>query len=852
MSRDPEGRRSGRRIVLTLLGLAVLPGFSLLHATPVKIHQLSGATALAAGTLEGVRVDSRGVLTIAADVDRIADLEEPFAFSLATLPDGWAIGTGNAGKVLKVARDGKVSLLFDAPESNVFALLADADGTLFVGTSPEGKVYRIRSGSAPAAAETFFDPKETYIWALARGADGALWVATGTAGHLYRVDSKGKGTLAFDADETHLRSLLVASNGDLLIGTAGQGLVLRLPAATLATARAAIPELPAASPTAPTSATSPTSPTSDTAGKVVKSESAAKEVADASPARTIYDSALGEVVAMAEAPGGTIFAAVLSSESSLLDLSPPRPPADSAAAEGADPQGTVTVAGESDGDAAAGGSRPPGAKGPRSELVAISREGLVEPVWSSADETVFALASAGSRLYLGTGGEGRLYSVQGARTAEVTEVAETAEAGALSDVPPVAPFTVAIEHDFDSRQVVGLAGGGAGGGNRAGKAPAPSLPVALTTNAAGLFRLSQRAATKGSYTSVPLDAGLLARYGMFRWTGEQPAGTHLRVRFRTGTSAVPDATWSPWSAALEGTAVDSISGAGRRVESPGAGSWEIPLPPIGTGRFLQWQVEMTGEGGRSPRLLVAETSYTQVNQRPKIERFGALDPGQILVPANFNPADQVYEPASPNKDGIFTTLQPSTGAGDGRTKQLWKRGQRTLRWRASDPNGDPLRFRVEVGPESSAAGWLQIVDDLDDDHYGFDATVLPDGRYRFRLTVSDRLGNAGAGENQPLTAELESESVVIDHTPPTRGVVERGDGGLKLRVADAWNPLRDAMLSIDAAEWLPVRTSDGLLDGQVETLILGEIPAAAKLVLLRLGDAALNYDTFDLTSEVRR
>ena len=46
------------------------------------------------------------------------------------------MGTGGEGRVLKVGRDGAVSVLFDAPESNVFALHADADGTLFVGTSP--------------------------------------------------------------------------------------------------------------------------------------------------------------------------------------------------------------------------------------------------------------------------------------------------------------------------------------------------------------------------------------------------------------------------------------------------------------------------------------------------------------------------------------------------------------------------------------------------------------------------------------------------------------------------------------------------------------------------------------------
>ena len=114
----------------------------------------------------------------------------------------------------------------DAPESNVFALHADADGTIFAGTSPSGKVYRIPAGGR-GEVSTYFDPQETYIWALARGADGALWVATGAEGHLYRVDSAGKGTLVYDGEDPHLRSLFAERDGDLLIGTAGQGLLLR-------------------------------------------------------------------------------------------------------------------------------------------------------------------------------------------------------------------------------------------------------------------------------------------------------------------------------------------------------------------------------------------------------------------------------------------------------------------------------------------------------------------------------------------------------------------------------------------------------------------------------------------------
>ena len=94
--------------------------------------------------------------------------------------------------------------------------------------------------------------------------------------------------------------------------------------------------------------------------------------------------------------------------------------------------------------------------------------------------------------------------------------------------------------------------------------------------------------------------------------------------------------------------------------------------------------------------------------------------------------------------------------------------------------------------------------------------------------------------------------MVIDHSPPERRRAERLDGGWRVEASDGLNPLREAMVSVDAGEWRAVAAADGLLDGQRETLVLGEIPASARLVLLRLGDAALNYETFDLSAEVQR
>ena len=127
------------------------------NAATVRVHSAEGESAFLSGAFEGTRLDDDGALTLAARQERVASIAEPFAFSLAALGDGWAVGTGNAGRVLRVARDGAVTELFAAPEPEIFALWADPDGTLFAGSSPDGKVYRIRGGKAEPTADVVLD-----------------------------------------------------------------------------------------------------------------------------------------------------------------------------------------------------------------------------------------------------------------------------------------------------------------------------------------------------------------------------------------------------------------------------------------------------------------------------------------------------------------------------------------------------------------------------------------------------------------------------------------------------------------------------------------------------------------------
>jgi hypothetical protein len=463
--------------------------------------------------------------------------------------------------------------------------------------------------------------------------------------------------------------------------------------------------------------------------------------------------------------------------------------------------------------AAATGTRKPGAAGPRSEVLSVSPAGVVETLWSFPEDTVYDLLWQNGRLWVATGLEGKLY-----RWADTQML---------------------LEKDVDERQIVAVLPGEPG-------------PAFATTNAAAFYRITAGTETSGTYTSAALDAGQVARFGTFRWRGEAPGKGALRVSFRSGVSAEPDRTWSAWTAP-------------EAVESDA----ELSLSSLPRGRYVQWRAELRADREISPRLWGAELSYRQENLKPRIDQLAVLEPGQILVPSNFNPSNQVYEPAHPNREGIFTSVGRSADddSGGGRTKPLWKQGFRTLRWTAADPNEDQLVYDLAFRPadEKSAAqageeGWLTMADELQDDWYSFDATVLPDGIYRFRLRASDRPAN---DPESSLVVERISDPVVVDHAPPELGEARRDGERLRVTVRDAASPLREAVYSVDAREWKPVKAADGLLDGRTETLLIepgeamkDDAEKGAKkeesLILLRVTDASFNVTTFNLSQAWNR
>ncbi len=303
----------------------------------------------------------------------------------------------------------------------------------------------------------------------------------------------------------------------------------------------------------------------------------------------------------------------------------------------------------------------------------------------------------------------------------------------------------------------------------------------------GVYRLESAHAASGTLTSEVLDAGLTARFGDLSTRTLAPPGTSVSVEVRTGAIAEPDPTWSDWI---------------------------TPPRAIPNGRFAQYRVRLsTANPAQTPELTAVSLAYRTLNLPPEI--------ASITV--------------------------PDLTAADGATRQ----SKLELKWEASDPNDDPLRYTLAVRKDDWP-DWIAVntAGPLTDKKFSWDTITLPAGRYRLRVTASDDRANSAA---EALRGERTTEPFVVDHLPPVVELNVAQDGRSVRAIArDTLTRLVSAEYSLDGGDWTPAFADDGLFDSMSETLTIGLPPLASgqHVLVFRVNDAAGNPGAVDAVFSV--
>lgn len=172
------------------------------------------------------------------------DSPEHYVWSLA-FDDSGALyaGTGEQGKIYKIAPSGDAELFYDSPETNVLTLLDDAPRRrLLAGGDGRGLVMSVDREGKPSV---LLDAPRTEISALFVDEAGRVFAAAsgdeepkkgnGDGGNrknalLYRIETDGTTVLLWRSDAEFIYAVAPEADGALLVGTGSPGAIVRVTA----------------------------------------------------------------------------------------------------------------------------------------------------------------------------------------------------------------------------------------------------------------------------------------------------------------------------------------------------------------------------------------------------------------------------------------------------------------------------------------------------------------------------------------------------------------------------------------------------------------------------------------------
>jgi sugar lactone lactonase YvrE len=630
-----------------------------------------------------------------------------------------------------------VSVAYTSPDSQILCLALAPDGTVYAGTGPTGLIVAIAptTGKARLVAEDL----DGYVWSLALDAEGkTLYAGTGPKGRIYQVPRGGKASVFYTTRQEHILCLACGEGGVLYAGTDKGGLVYRIDArgkgfVVYQAAQAEVRSL------------------------LVTPEGVYAGTSDPHRRQLSVRSGGGSGSSVASLGGGG--GAAVNKDSKDNKDGKDNKDRD-AAVKPVSATGTSTTSSDDDKSeskkSSAAAAEPPA--GGENSVYRIAPDGTVRELFR--DRTLMlSLLRQNGRVLVGTGMHGQLFEIDEA-SKERVEIAR-----------------------LDHGQIHCLCR------RRDGS-------VVLGTGDPGkLYVLQDSFAPRATVTSDVLDAKIISKWGALTWKAETPAGTTVSVAVRSGNVAVPDDTWSDWSA-----------------EQTDAHKARIAAP---TARFLQYRVTLKTENPRvTPSVHGLALRYQTTNQAPEVTKVEVpdLDAGNLESPRKVR-----------------------------------------LKWTVLDPNEDELTYRLLVRKEGWKE-WVCLEEDLEKKEYDWDTTAMPSGVYRVKVVASDRRDNA---EEDAQTAERVSAPFPVTQLPPAVSVKVTGIEGdravLEATAADSLVRLSEASFSVNGKRWVNVFPKDGLFDRKDASFRFKTeaLRPGTYVLMMRVRNAAGVVGTADVVFTVR-
>jgi hypothetical protein len=558
----------------------------------------------------------------------------------------------------------------------IFAIAVDGAGNIYLGTGPEGKIYRLDSfGREP---QLLYHSRDKNILSLAIGQDGFVYAGSDCRGLVYKINPHDKtATVLYDSDQPEITALLFASDGNLYAAATSAEIAQAHAEFAVQLPLAGRPEV---------------------------------EAEESTP----------------EGEGGLKLEISNTKKETGGELPEEKVPAPKL-------------------------SKPAEA----SCIYRISKDGYVTDIFTET-AVLFCLAEQDRKLLIGTGNDGLAFTVD-----------------------PASEQKAIIYQDEYASQIAAIAVTGD--------------DVYLgTANPAKLVKLTKTFAHEGTYTSDLIDAGQPADWGKLQIEADIPQGCKVMVACRSGNvKDVNDPTFSSWTEPVEVTEPVQM---------------KCPL-----GRFCQYKLVLQTEDRRkSPLIREIAVADTVPNLAPRVESVSA---------ERIESADKI---------GMFR-----------------------ISYKAKDDNDDKLIYKIDfrkVGREN----WIELKKGLETDSFEWDGHTIEDGRYEIRVTASDERSNTTTTK---LTGSRITEPVVVDNTGPvikkysidsSKAVV------LKMQVSDQLSAIGKLDYTVDSnTEWISTVPDDLVYDTTDEdfTIVIEQLSTGEHVIAVRVSDDVGNttYKTFEVT-----
>jgi hypothetical protein len=611
--------------------------------------------------------------------------------------------------------------------------------------------------------------------------DGALYAGTSPNGKVYRIDpNDGKATPFFDPKQAYIWAMAFLPGGDLAVATGVEGKLFRVNAS--GEGKVFFDALD-------THLRSLAVKNDGTMLVGASSKARIYEVKPDGTSHALFESPLNEISAIYVDSSGVGWAAAATS------VPPSSAPTKAQPAKPAGQTTTATASGSGDKkddnkeasgtvevsvsfeDQNAGSAA---AQSGSSEVYRINPDGFVETLRKFDREMVYAISSgANGAILLSTGPQGRIYSLK------------DGEVALLATVP--------------DKQVMSISTAG-------------NDTLITTTNSGAVYRMDGAPSSRAEFRSAAKDVERFSKFGNFRIEGEDVDNGHLAIAFRSGNTRTPDATWSAWSI--------PVTGATGAVNVPAA-------------RYVQWKLTMP-KPSTTTAIDTVSVAFLNRNIAPSIDSVIVQDPAVVYITGSYPPSPQVVEATNPDEYGIFTSLDTPRDKNEP-GKKVFRKGFRTVVWRARDENGDSLRYTLSFR-RKGADKWLRLRENMEETSLNFDTSQLPDGTYELRLVATDAQDNPEG----PLTDEKEGIEFAVDNTPPSIASSTEGDD-VVIKVTDKMSPIGKVEYSADAQKWIRLIPVDGIADSPSETYRLKRSALAGKFVIVRAVDTFYNVATESIT-----